>query len=128
MNMVNSGEVTVYTGKEDTKKVADFLDRLNAGYMPCEIKENVITFDGVEGDFQYDFEALVAFCKGSGIKIDFDVRFYGDYDGGYSYNFGNDKMEVLNAFDVMVRDGAVSDSELIEECKRRGIWPEEEEE
>ena len=69
------------------------------------------------GDIESDLDNIVTECEKQGIKMEFDISYTGDAEGGYIYK--NGKYETLNEDQVHLRN--ISDVDLISEIQRRGL-------
>lgn len=69
------------------------------------------------GDIESDLDNIVTECEKQGIKMEFDISYTGDAEGGYIYK--NGKYETLNEDQVHLRN--ISDEDLISEIQRRGL-------
>ena len=128
MYLINTGDIFV-TREKNVEKVANFLTDHNIDFEEMRRNDNskeiAFSIDENHGDIEDDLKALITFCNAQNIEIRFDIRYSGDDVGGYTYKTGDEEMQYLDETDIAIADAG--DDCLIDACKRRGLWPNEEE-
>lgn len=127
MYYVNDG--TIFVAKEHLEQVLDMI--VKAGfYRSKDIISVDESADPVEidifevyGDIEVSLINILDECKQAGITINGSISYRGDCDGEYIIE--NCELTSLTADDCAIRNA--SDADLIEELRRRGSLPAENE-
>ena len=82
----------------------------------------IFELNEIYGDIENDLRKISDTCRLEGLSIEISI----ECDTGYGilvYAYEKDEFIVRNGEDMYLHNA--SDDALIEECKRRGIWPKE---